>query len=146
MKRNIFAKTLDTFQLLVRIHKDNTKCWDTSQLASPTGSRSGFRWVNPFGPLRTQSGFFMGFAWVLHQKTHSGSERVNPWLTHGNLVDPQIANSQIPWAEPMEIPYGFSMGHNGHGPFNLTMGLQWVCPNGSQVGFEWVNPNPCESH
>ncbi len=37
---------------------------ETTQIASPIGSRSGFRWVNPLYTLRTKSGFFMGFAWV----------------------------------------------------------------------------------
>ena len=50
-----------------------------THIASPSGSHSGFRWVNPLCPLRTHSGVFMGFTWVLHQKTHSGSERANPW-------------------------------------------------------------------
>ena len=39
-------------------------CGTQSQIVSPNGTHSGFRWVNPLCPLRTQSGFFMGFAWV----------------------------------------------------------------------------------
>ncbi len=57
-----------------------------SQIASPNGAHSGFRWA-----LRAHCGFFMGFAWILHQKDHSGSERASSvsifplwwtWVTH----------------------------------------------------------------
>ncbi len=69
----------------------------TSQIASPIGSRSGFRWVNPLCPLRTQSG------WNLNGLTR----------THANPIDPL-------W--PMRNLCGILMGLlSGLGPFPKTV-------------------------
>ncbi len=82
-----------------------------SQIASPTRSRSGFRWVNSLCPLRTQSGFLNGLT-----------------RTHANPIDPL-------W--PMLNPCGITMGSLSgltmpHGNFLFSVNdkvthMQGVC-------------------